>query len=162
MPGIAPGPSERDAVCIGMQQRSLNRSTIGSPVPWPAAGLLLSEYSTEGLFLMAFPTLFPTGDGNFTNPRHKKLDLYEWVKHLIRYRDSQFVTHPCFQFFALNLIFHHCVMQRGRFLFQRSIGHWTMTISELKATLAGDDGEMLASNCAVMCQSTQKLKATAI
>ena len=79
VPGIAPGPSERDAVCIGMQQRSLNGSTIGSPLPWPAAGPPLSEYSTEGLFSMAFPTLFPTGDGDFTNPRHKKLDLYEWV-----------------------------------------------------------------------------------
>ena len=153
VPGIAPGPSECDAVCIGMQQRSLNGSTVGSPVPWPAAGPPLSEYSTEGLFSMAFPTLFPTGDGDFTNPRHKKLDLYEWVKHLIRYRDGRFVTHPRFWFFALNLIFRHRTMQRGRFLFSRSIGHRMMTIGELKAALAGDDGETLASKI-VRCLKT--------
>ena len=153
VPGIAPGPSERDTVCIGMQQRSLNGSSIGSPLPWPAAGPPPLEYSTEGLFLMAFPTLFPTGDGDFTNPRHKKLDLYEWVKHLIQYRDSRFATHPHFCFFALNLIFRHRAMQCGRFLFSWSIGHRTMTIGELKTALAGDDGETLASKI-VRCLKT--------
>jgi hypothetical protein len=144
VPGVAPGPSELDAVCIGMRDRSLNGS-IGCPIPWPAMGLPLSEYSTEGLFSMAFPTLFPIGDADFTLPCRKKLDLHEWVKHLMRYRDSRFATHPRFRFFALNLIFRHRAMQQGRFLFSRSIGNRTMTVGQLKAALARDDGPSLAS-----------------
>ena len=143
VPGIAPRPSELDAVCIGMRDRNLDGS-IG-PLPWPVMGLPLSEYSTEGLFSMAFPTLFPTGDADFTHPRRKKLDLHEWVKHLMRYRDSRFATHPRFRFFALNLIFRHRAMQQGRFLFSRSIGNRAMTIGQLKDALAGDDGPSLAS-----------------
>lgn len=143
VPGVAPGPSELDAVCIAMRDRSLNK-TIG-PLPWPSTGPPLSEYSTEGLFSMAFPTLFPTGDADFTQPRRKKLDLHEWVKHLIRYRDSRFATHPRFRFFALNLIFRHRAMQQGRFLFSRSIGNRAMTVGQLKEALAADDGPLLAS-----------------
>ena len=144
VPGIAPGPSEMDAICIGMRDRSLDGSAIG-PLPWPATGPPLSEYSTEGLFSMAFPTLFPTGDADFTHPRRKKLDLHEWAKHLMRYRDSRFAMHPRFRFFALNLIFRHRAMQQGRFLFSRSIGNRTMTIGQLKDALADDDGPALAS-----------------
>ena len=39
VPGIAPGPSEMDAICIGMRDRSLDGSAIG-PLPWPATAHL--------------------------------------------------------------------------------------------------------------------------
>ena len=109
VPSNVLGPSELDVVCVGMRDRSLN----GCPIPWPAMGAPLSEYSTRGLFSMAFPTLFPTGKADFTHPCRKKLDLHEWAKHLMRYRDSQFATHPHFWFFTLNLIFRHRAMQQG-------------------------------------------------
>jgi hypothetical protein len=143
MPGIAPGLSEMDAICIGMRDWGLDGS-IG-PLPWPATGPPLLEYLTEGLFSMAFLTLFPTGDADFTHPHHKKLDLHKWAKHLMRYRDSQFVMHPRFRFFMLNLIFHHRAMQQGRFLFSHTIGNQTMTIGQLKDALTDDDGPTLTS-----------------
>ena len=36
------------------------------PIPWPATGGNLSDYNTPGLFIMAYPTLFPYGVGDVT------------------------------------------------------------------------------------------------
>jgi hypothetical protein len=115
-PGLVPEPSELEAICDGMCNAGLAASDQ-LPLPWPAFGPPLSEYTTEGLFTMAFPTLFPTGKANFMCPCHKHLALHEWVKHLMCYRDSRFAHHPRFRFFALNMIFRHRAMQQGRFLF---------------------------------------------
>jgi ATP-dependent DNA helicase PIF1 len=143
-PGLLPGPSEVEAVCDGMEDAGL-AGMAERPLPWPVFGPPLSEYTTEGLYSMAFPTLFPTGAADFTRPRHRHLALHEWVKHLIRYKDSRFASHPRFRFFALNMIFRHRAMQQGRFLFLNSVGDHNMTIGQLKDVLRGDNGPTLAS-----------------
>jgi hypothetical protein len=53
-PGLSPGRLEIDAICSGLQDAHLVGS-VRNPMPWPAAGPPLSEYTTEGLFAMAFP-----------------------------------------------------------------------------------------------------------
>jgi hypothetical protein len=118
VPDFHPQTYEVDAIDGGMQELRITAPS-GDPLPWPPFGLPLSEYATDGLFTMAFPTLFPLGKAEYFSPRQKRLELYKWAKHLIRYRDSQFATHPCFCFFALNLIFRHHAMSRGKFLFSR-------------------------------------------
>ena len=105
-PGLVPGPSELKAICDHMRDAGLAASDQ-FPLPWPAFGPPLSEYTTEGLFSMAFPALFPTGKAEFTLPCRKHLALHEWVKHLVWYRDTRFASHLRFRFFALNMIFHH-------------------------------------------------------
>jgi hypothetical protein len=112
VPGSFPGTSELDAIKTGVQQLGL-ASFPDSPFVWPSQGPALSEYSTTDLFTMAFPSLFPFGKADFSTPRRQKLDLYEWAKHLMRYKDARFATHPRFRFFALNLIFRHRAMSRG-------------------------------------------------
>ena len=143
-PGLVPGPSELEAICDHMRDAGLAASDQ-LPLPWPAFGPPLSEYTTEGLFSMAFPALFPTGKAEFTLPRRRHLALHEWVKHLMRYRDTRFASHPRFRFFALNMIFRHRAMRQGRFLFLRSVGNRNMTIGQLKEALVEDDGPLLAS-----------------
>ena len=125
------------------------------PVPWPNMGPPLSEYTTKGLFTMAFPSLFPLGLADPLLCRPQKIELYEWARHLMRYRDSRFATHPCFCFFALNLIFRHCAMQRGKFLFLRNISHHDMTIGQLKHALVQHDSAQLAADIA-RCLKTVK------
>ena len=94
--------------------------------------LTLSEYSIDGLFSMAFPTLFPTSATDISLHHNHKIHLHEWVKHLIHYQDLHFAFHPHFQFFALNIIFHHRSMQCRKFLFSHNISHHNMTIGQLK------------------------------
>ena len=93
---------------------------------------------------MAFPSLFPFGRADYSAPRRHRLQLYEWAKHLIRYRDDRFATHPRFRFFALNLIFRHRAMSRGKFLFSRNVGSRNMMVGDLKRSLSGNGGTELA------------------
>jgi hypothetical protein len=89
VPTVPPGRSELEAIHNGIQHAGLTGSDE-HPLPWPATGPPLSEYTTEGLWTMAFPTLFPSGAADYLHPRKHRLLLHEWVKHLIRYRDARF------------------------------------------------------------------------
>jgi ATP-dependent DNA helicase PIF1 len=154
VPSLAPLPSEQDAITTAMTDSGL-ASCNAAPLPWPPTGPALSEYSTLGLFSMAFPTLFPLALADISLRRDRKIELHEWVKHLMRYRDSRFATHPRFRFFALNVIFRHRSMQRGKYLFSRNISHRNMTIGQLKEALSRHDGPRLAADI-VRCLKTVK------
>ena len=72
---------------------------------WPKIGLSpINEYNTEGLFDMAFPTLFPTGTADWLQPRLKDVRLNEYGLHLLKYCDKRFGKHPRFRYFVLNMI----------------------------------------------------------
>ena len=152
VPGTFLGSSELDAIRNGIRDLGLD-VTDQHPLPWPLSGPALSEYTTNGLFTMAFPSLFPCGKADYASPRRAKLELYEWVKHLMRYRDARFAIHPRFRFFALNLIFRHRAMSRGKFLFTRNVGHRDMTVGQLKNRLKNNDGAQLASKI-IRCVQT--------
>jgi ATP-dependent DNA helicase PIF1 len=154
VPSVGPLPSEQDAITAAMTDSGLTPND-DAPLPWPSTGLALSEYTTGGLFSMAFPTLFPTGAADFSLRRDRKVHLHEWVRHLMRYRDSRFATHPRFRFFALNIIFRHRSMQHGKYLFSRNISHHNMTIGQLKHALSQHTGARLASDI-VRCLKTVK------
>jgi ATP-dependent DNA helicase PIF1 len=152
VPNFLPRSYEVDALENDMQQIGMT-PTSSDPLPWPAFGPALSEYTTDGLFTQAFPSLFPLGKADFSIPRPQRLELFEWAKHLIRYRDDRFATHPRFRFFALNLIFRHRAMSRGKFLFSRNVGGRNMTVGQLKQSLAGQNGDELAEKI-VRCVKT--------
>lgn len=44
----------------------------------------------DRIFAMAFPTLYPTGRADFNTPRAKKLDLNDYARHLLCFRDGRF------------------------------------------------------------------------
>lgn len=48
----------------------------------------MNEYTIEGLFAMAFPTLFPTGIAMITQPRITKIETHEYALHLLHYHDN--------------------------------------------------------------------------
>ena len=75
---------------------------------WPEIGLSpINEYNTEGLFDMAFPTLFPMGNTNWFQPCLKDAHLHEYGLHLLKYCDQRFGKHPRFWYFVLNMIMRH-------------------------------------------------------
>jgi ATP-dependent DNA helicase PIF1 len=152
VPDFHPQTYEVDAIDSAMRELGFTAPSA-DPLPWPPFGMPLSEYATDGLFTMAFPTLFPLGKAEYFSPRHKRLELYEWAKHLIRYRDSRFATHPRFRFFALNLIFRHRAMSRGKFLFSRQVGGRNMTVAQLRQSLTGVNGDALAERI-IRCVKT--------
>ncbi|XP_057838404.2 uncharacterized protein LOC131048470 [Cryptomeria japonica] len=83
----------------------------GRPTPvvkWPPISPSpINEYTTEGLFVMSFPTLFPKGMAAFKQPRLKEVKLHEYGLHLLRYHDNRFGQHPRFRYFILNILMRH-------------------------------------------------------
>ena len=77
-------------------------------------GLPINEFTTEGYFSCAFPTLFPTGAGDFSGQRQNQVTIGNYFKHLTMYDDNRFAKHPRFRFFALNTEMRWHALQTGR------------------------------------------------
>ncbi|CAH3173109.1 unnamed protein product, partial [Porites lobata] len=103
-------------------------SNDSNHLPWPTVGSEpLNEYVTPFLATMAFPTLFPDGKGDPTNPSLRRdIPLGERVKHLLKFGENKndkwvyrFATHPRFGYWALNMIQRKRILQQtGMFLKQ--------------------------------------------
>ena len=83
------------------------------PLNWPIIDdQPINEYQTPFLATLAFPTLFPNGKGDPTNPSLlKDIPLGERVKHLIKFAEHingkwiyRFASHPRFCYWAFNMI----------------------------------------------------------
>ncbi len=62
----------------------------------------------------AFPTLFPTGAGDFLAPRLHAVTIGNYFKHLMMYGDGEFAKHNRFRYFALNTEMRWRALQTGR------------------------------------------------
>lgn len=78
------------------------------PLDWPdVTGQPINEFRTVGLVTMAFPTLFPHGIGDPTNPgRSYEVSLTDGFRHLIKFGECidgneykwRFASHPRFPY----------------------------------------------------------------
>ena len=62
--------------------------TSQHPIPWPVQGAEpLSEFNTEGLFSMCYPSIFSYGSGDPTDNsrRHTPVSLADFGMHLVKY-----------------------------------------------------------------------------
>ena len=91
--------TEQEAARQSMQQRESGQSSsTPSAVMWPTiGGAPINEFTTEGYFSCAFPTLFPTGAGDFSGQRQNQVTIGNYFKHLMMYDDSRFAKHPRFR-----------------------------------------------------------------
>lgn len=110
-------------------------------INWPTLGNSpLNEYVTPYLATMAFPTLFPDGKGDPTNPAIlKNATLKEKVKHLIKFaekKDSKwiyrFANHPRFSYWALNMIQRKQILQQTGIFLKQNPGEQHLTMEELR------------------------------
>lgn len=64
--------------------------SLNEPIAWLSVhNQPINEYQTPFLATLAFPTLFPDGKGDPTNPSLlKKIPLGERVKHLIKFAEK--------------------------------------------------------------------------
>ena len=54
----------------------------------------INEFTSEGYIACAFPTLFPTGNGDYLQPRKKSLTRHKYFKYLMEYHDGRFARDP--------------------------------------------------------------------
>ena len=87
--------TEIEAVKKSIQERQ--KSADQTTVPWPnRADTPVNEFNTEGYMSCAFPTLFPTGAGDFLAPCERVVTVGNYFKHLVKYDDGRFARHPPF------------------------------------------------------------------
>ncbi len=118
------------------------------PVNWPIVDdQPINEYQTPFLATLAFPTLFPNGKGDPTNPSLlKDIPLGERVKHLIKFAEHingkwiyRFASHPRFCYWAFNMIQRKRTLPQSGIFLKQNPGEAHLTIDELREMVASDN-----------------------
>ena len=112
------------------------KSSPRNIVPWPPrADAPINEFVTEGYISCAFPTLFPTGAGDFLAPRERVVTVGNYFKHLMRYDDGRFARHPRFRYFALNSEMRWRALQTGRVYIKQHPSDARLSLDELRSMI---------------------------
>ena len=108
---------------------------------WPSIeSSPINEYSTHYLATMAFPTLFPDGKGDPTNPcLVRDVTLGNRIQHLLKFAENidgswvyRFARHPRFSYWALNMIQRQRTLQQSSIFLKQNPGESHLTIEELR------------------------------
>ena len=142
VPNAVQQQTEQETVRQSIQER---QSTSTSTLMWPTiGGAPINEFTTEGYFSMAFPTLFPTGAADFLGQRCNQVTIGNYFKHLLMYEDGRFARHPRFRFFALNTEMRWRALQAGRIYIRQHPGDAQLTVDELR-DMVGREGEAFSN-----------------
>eukprot|EP01083_Nonionella_stella_P139758 427017_1 len=105
---------------------ALGYGTNTNPIPAPALGAPVNEFSTPFLMAAAFPTLFANaGSGDPTcKQRRRAVSIKMAVRHLLYYPDKnddgtyyyRFASHPCFAFWCHNMLRRHSGLKQTKFV----------------------------------------------
>ena len=124
--------TEIEAVKKSIQERQ--KSADHTTVPWPhRADTPVNEFNMEGYMLCAFPTLFPTGAGDFLAPRERVVTVGNYFNHLVRYDDGRFARHLRFRYFALNTEMRWHALQAGCVYIKQHPKDARLSLDELKS-----------------------------
>ena len=114
----------------------------------------INEFTTEGYFSCAFPTLFPTGAGDFSGQRQNQVTICNYFKYLTMYDDNRFSKHPRFRFFALNTEMRWHALQTGRVYVKQHPGDAQLSLDELR-DMVGREGQTFSNRVSTVSESTK-------
>ena len=143
-----------------VQERQLRPSTSSSPATmmWPLLEEYpcISEFTTEGYFSCAFPTLSPTGAGNCSGQHQNQVTIGNYFKHLMMYMydDNHFAKHPRFRFFALNTEMRWRALQTGRVYVKQHPADAQLSLDELR-DIVGRKGQTFSNRVSTVSESTK-------
>ena len=121
-------------------QHQLSSTDNNQVMSWPTVhNDPINEYTTPFLATLAFPTLFPDGKGDPTNPSlYRDVQLAERTKHLLKYAEHKdgrwvyrFASHPRFAYWAFNMIERKRILQQTGIFLKQNPGEAHLTIEEL-------------------------------
>ena len=151
MSSFLPIPECQQQEVQAIQQQLCHQPTH---MPWPTVdNEPLNEYLTPFLATLAFPTLFPDGKGDPTNPSlHRDVPLAERVKHLLRFGENidgkwlyRFASHPRFAYWALNMIQRKRILQQTGIFLKQNPGEAHLTVEELQQMAADNNTNVFVS-----------------
>ena len=117
-------------------------------------GVPINEFTTKGYFSCAFPTLFPTGAGDFSGQCQNQVTIGNYFKHLMMYDDNCFAKHPRFRFFALNTEMRWRALQTGRVYIKQHPGDAQLSLDEQR-NMVGREGQTISNCVSTVSESTK-------
>ena len=125
--GCIPGNDtfvDMEAANAPVTEAELMQEAIRNTIPYPhvdGANLINERQDNEYFLTKCFPTLFPTGNGDYFQPfgvedSHRKVDLKEYSSILL-YHDFRFMKHVTFRYFVFNLQRRNFVHNFKNFVF---------------------------------------------
>lgn len=102
---------------------------------------------------MAFPTLFPDGQGDPTNLSVcRNESLKEKIKHLIKFGERKeknwiyrFAEHPRFSYWALNMLQRSQILQQTGIFLKQNPGEQHLTLEQLRDMITNNSSNFLLS-----------------
>ena len=144
IPNAAYSMTEEESVRKSIDDRQQTSSNV-STMMWPTiGGTPINEFTTEGYFSLAFPTLFPTGAAEFLGQRHNSVTVGYYFKHLMMYGDGHFARHARFRYFALNTEMRWRAIQTGRIYVRQNPGDAQLSLDEL-CDMIGRQGDSFSN-----------------
>lgn len=118
------------------------------PLNWPShEEPPLNEYTTPFLATMAFPTLFPEGNSDPTDPSVvRNVSLYDGIKYLPKFAENidnkwiyRFANHPRFSYWTFDMLQRKRTLQESGIFLKQNPGEAHLTIDELKEMAANNN-----------------------
>ena len=145
---------------VGEQQlqeiHAVRNQLLGSEpiMRWPSLSTEpLNEYQVSHLATMAFPTLFPDGNGDATNQGLlRDVPFQERIKHLLKFAEVvhgkwvyRFANHPRFSYWAFNMIQRKRILQQSDMFLKQNPGEAHLTLNELREMVASNNTSVFLS-----------------
>ena len=96
----------------------------------------INEYDDSSLFTRAFPWLFPGGYGDFGQHRNKTLNVSDWARNMLFYKDGRFAKDRIWCFFALDFATRKKNQMSGGFFVDGFFKEGPKTLDRLKEEIA--------------------------
>ena len=129
VPVVSKKMTEKETIKKSIQERQQHTEDTTGPKLGEKS---ISEFTAERYISCAFPTLLPTGAGEFFAPRQRAVKIGNYFKHLMKYGDRQFAKHPRFSYFALNTEMRWRALQAGRIYIKQHPKNACLTLNELR------------------------------
>jgi len=79
---------------------------------------------SQPLLSLAFPGLYPEGQGEFVQARQWTIGYVEYIQHCLKYEDGQFARHPRFRYVVFNTLARLQINNRSNFFVKRHEGEY--------------------------------------
>lgn len=154
MHSFLPIPQCEQQEIQAIQQKLSSTRFTQTSMSWPTVdNEPINEYTTPFLAIMAFPTLFPDGKGDPTNPSlYRDVQLGEKMEHLIKYAENKdgrwiyrFALHPRFACWAFNMIERKRILQQTGIFLKQNPGEVHLTTEELQQMITNNSSHVFLS-----------------